>query len=127
MGAVQGYVPHEVVQIFSMEMYVVALQTKVCVVCVVDGPLVQPVFVGAVQGHVAHAVHRVRALSPAVGHRPVAHPPQHDQRSHLLRTLPRTHHQPHTVTRLVKETVQRESEYTKPPLPNLTRNHFIII
>lgn len=60
------------------------------------GLLVGAVLVGAFQSDVAHAVHRVWSVSTSVAHRHVAHDALHDIRSHLLRPLPRSRHQPHT-------------------------------
>lgn len=52
---------------------------------------------GAVQGDVAHAVHRLRAVSAAVAHGHVAHHAVYDLGSHLLRALPRSRHQSHPI------------------------------
>ncbi|CAG9813148.1 unnamed protein product [Phaedon cochleariae] len=68
------------------------------------------VLMGPVQGHVAHAVHRVRPLSPAVAHRHVAHDALDDLRSDVLRALPGPRHQPHPESGLVKAAVPRKGE-----------------
>lgn len=62
--------------------------------------LVRAVLLGSVQGHVTHAVYRLRPVSAAVDSRPVDHHAVHDMRRHVLRPLHWTHHQPDTVAGL---------------------------
>ena len=63
---------------------------------------------GAVQGHVAHALYRLRPISASVADGHVADHAVHDQRSDLLRHVPRARHQSDSVARLVPQTVSRK-------------------
>lgn len=49
---------------------------------------------GAVQGDVPHAVHRIWPVSSAISHGHVADHALNDLRCHLLRSLPWARHQP---------------------------------
>lgn len=68
------------------------------------------VLVGPIQSHVAHAVHRLRPVPTAVAHRHVADDAVDDQRSHLLRPLPRSRHQSHSEPRLFATSVPRKGK-----------------
>ena len=75
------------------------------------GLLAGAVLVGPVQGHVPHAVHRLRPLPAAVADGHVAHDALHDQWGHVLRNVPRPRHKPHPESRFLQETVQREGAF----------------
>lgn len=63
---------------------------------------------GAVQGDVSHALHRLRPLPPSVSDGHVADDALHDQWGHVLRHVLGARHQPHPEPRLFQETIQRE-------------------
>lgn len=75
--------------------------------------MVGTVFVVTVQGNVAHALHWIRTLSTAKLKRHVANLAQHDQWSHMLRTVPGSHHQPDSKSRLVASSVPRKGTNVK--------------
>ena len=68
------------------------------------------ILLDTIPGHVAHALYRLREVSPPVPHGHVAHHAQHDQRRHLLRHVPGPRHQPHTEPRLFPPTVPGEGK-----------------
>ena len=85
------------------------------------GLLVGAVFLGAVQGHVPHAVHRVRPVSAAIVDGHVADDALHDQRCYVLRNVSGARHQSHSEPRLITKTIQREGYsvhvFSQPQIP----------
>ena len=74
------------------------------------GLLAGAIFVGFVQGHVSHAVHRLRPVPSTVTDRHVADHAQYDQRCYLLCHVPWTRDQSHPESRFIKKTIPRKGK-----------------
>ena len=78
----------------------------------VEGRLGRAVHVVAVQGALAHVVHRLRPLPAPESHRRLAHHDQHADGRHLLRHVCGARHHAHPVVRHVQAALQREGSQT---------------
>jgi len=72
--------------------------------------LPRAIHMGAVQGSITHAVHRIRSLSPAEYYRRLADHCQHAVRSDVLRALRWSLNYRDTVVRHVETSLQREGQ-----------------
>lgn len=81
---------------------------------------------GVLQGHVPHAVHRLRALPAAEPDGPVADHDLHDLGRDLLRALHRPRHQPDPVAGLLPPPVPRAGRCPPRTCAPLSRTHALL-
>lgn len=105
----QGFPPNSWVVINDLKVATVQHHTRIiasnALFVFPGGLLARAVFLGAVQSHVAYAVHRLRPLSAAIPHGHVAHDAVDDLGCNLLRPVPGPRHQFDPESGLVAQAV----------------------
>lgn len=70
--------------------------------------MARAIFLGPLQSDVPYVVHRLRQIPTAIVNGHVAYDAQYDQRGYLLRPIPRTRDESHSVSRFLEKAVPRK-------------------
>lgn len=104
-------------EIFTLTPKGILYSTSHVSICLFPGvSLGRAIFLGLIQSHVSHALHRIRKVSTPKSNRHVVDHVVHDQWCYLLCNVPWTCHKPHSEPGLFKEAIQRKGTIAREKL-----------